>query len=80
MTDVQKLRRLNEYPLGFEDWHRTQQADYVRRQMTRVGLVERVLVLVGIDPDRQLTTGDARLTKTELAAIYLTLKASRTTQ
>jgi len=75
--DIEDLRRRStltrEMPPGFEDWHREEQVDYVANQLTRTGLIERTLARVDYVPDRDISTGNQRLTKEELAAIYLNL-------
>lgn len=80
-VEIEDLRRMNHFPPHFEEWPREHQADYLRREFRRSALVARILAVVGLDPDRELTT-NARLTKTELAAVYLELKhiPSRTSQ
>lgn len=75
-VDINELRRVagiqNEMPPGFVDWPRHQQADYVARQMTRVGLIERILARMDYEPERDVAS-TKRLTKEELAIIYIAL-------
>ena len=71
---IDELRRVGEYPLGFREWPRESQVTHIVGQMNRVGLVERILALSRLEPDREIDPDRARLNKRELAAIYLRLQ------
>jgi len=76
-SDIESFRRRaslrNELPPAFEEWHREQQADYIANQMTRTGLIERILARLEYEPDRDVSTANQRLRKEELALIYISL-------
>jgi len=76
-TDVDALRRQaslqNELPPAFAEWRREQQADYIANQMTRTGLIERILARLDHEPDRDVSGANQRLRKEELALIYIAL-------
>jgi len=76
-SDMESFRRQttlrNELPPAFGEWHREQQADYIANQMTRTGLIERILARLEYEPDRDVSGANQRLRKEELAIIYIAL-------
>lgn len=64
----------DRWPPNFEEWPRDQQISEVTLRMKRRGLVANVLSHAGLDREEYDLEHDEKLTKKELAAIYLTLE------
>ena len=62
------------YPPEFRDWPLGQQIAHVEMQYTRKGLISSCLSHAGLSPEEYNLRDDTKLTKKELAAIYLTLE------
>lgn len=65
---------LDRYPANFEEWPRGAQASHLALKYRREGLIEELLLRAGIDTRERDISTDSKLTKEELAAIYLTLE------
>lgn len=61
-------------PPTFGEWPTDQRIDFIATVHTRAGLVASVLAHAGQEPDRERLDSDYRLTKPELAAVYLQLE------
>lgn len=61
-------------PATFDSWDREQQVDFLATVHTRAGLIASVLSHAGRDVRERDLDRDVRLTKPELAAIYITLE------
>lgn len=67
-----KQNRPGRVPVGFDDWPIEQRADWVARRHKRIRLLEMLLAHYGIDPEYSDESGGKdRLTKEELASIYI---------
>jgi len=65
------------WPPGFEQYPRDQQMMVVSERYSRSGLLRVCLSYSGLDPSERAVDYDRKLTKKELAAIYLTLEGIR---
>jgi len=66
----------DRYPPGFEDWPHADQISHVTMKMTRKGLIVELLSRAGLDISNSEIRDDSKLTKNELAAIYLALEGT----
>lgn len=64
----------DRWPHEFQSWPRDQQMVTVKRRMTRVGLISEILELSGLPTDQISVSDDKKLTKKELAAVYLAIQ------
>jgi len=62
------------YPPGFANWPHDAQIEHVRMKMTRKGLIAELLSRAGLDIADIEIRDDSKLTKNELAAIYLVVE------
>ena len=61
-------------PASFDSWDRDQQIHFIAFSHTRAGLIASVFAHADIDVRERSLDRDYRLTKSELAAIYITLE------
>jgi len=66
--------RLQRYPPEFETWPRDDQVLHLAGKFRREGLIKDILRMTGLDIQERDIGTDSKLTKKELAAIYLTLE------
>jgi len=64
----------DRWPPNFEEWPRQDQISEITLRMKRRGLVADILSHAGVDRKQYSLEDDEKLTKKELAAIYLTLE------
>jgi hypothetical protein len=64
--------RPSRWPANFESWPRVQQVNVVSRRMTRAGLIREMLNMADLPADE--VDKDTKLTKEQLAAIYLAIQ------
>jgi len=65
---------LGRYPPAFSSWPHADQITHVEMTMTRRGLIASILNNAGLSGDQTTIADDRKLTKKELAAVYLTLE------
>jgi hypothetical protein len=73
-SDFRDEAPTDRWPPSFEEWPRDQQISEITLRMKRRGLVADILSHAGVDRDQYSLADDEKLTKEELAAIYLTLE------
>jgi len=64
----------DRWPPGFDEWPREEQMMVVAERYSRSGLLRACLSHAGLDPTERAVSYDRKLTKKELASIYLTLE------
>ena len=67
-------RQPGRFPPDFASWPLDAQITYIEMSMTRKGLIASALSHAGLNPDEYDLRDDSKLSKKELAAIYLTLE------
>lgn len=64
----------SRWPANFDSWPRDEQVNVVCRRMKRAGLIREMLNMAEVEMRDEEIHEDSRLTKKELAAIYLAIQ------